>query len=72
MYQRLQKKTSEPKSTEPLTKLAPMVSTRAPAWTTAQEYRQILEAERIATQVERERLNGADEHREGGHGVPAP
>lgn len=39
---------------------------------TAQEYRQILEAERIATQVEREKLNGADEHREGGHGVPAP
>jgi len=40
---------------------------------TAQEYRQILEAERaITAQVRHEELHGADEHREGGHGVPAP
>lgn len=39
---------------------------------TAEEYRQRLENERIAEQVERERLQGAAEHREGGRGVPAP
>ncbi len=39
---------------------------------TAEEYRQILEDERIAQQKERERLAGATEHREGGRSVPAP
>jgi hypothetical protein len=43
---------------------------------TAEEYRAILEAERetaaVRAQVERERLGGADEHRAGGRGVPAP
>ena len=38
---------------------------------TAEEYRRLLEEERIARQVERERLGGAAEHREGGRGVPA-
>ncbi len=39
---------------------------------TAEEYRQILEEERIRQQVERERLSGATEHWEGGRRVPAP
>jgi hypothetical protein len=43
---------------------------------TAEEYRTILQNEREAAaaraQVERERLLGADEHRAGGRGVPAP
>lgn len=39
---------------------------------TPEEYLRILEEERIRQQVERERLGGADEHREGGRGVPAP
>lgn len=43
---------------------------------TAEEYLEILEAEReaarVAAQVEAERLGGADEHRAGGVGVPAP
>jgi hypothetical protein len=39
---------------------------------TAEEYRARLEQERTAAQVERERLGGADEHRAGGRGVPAP
>jgi hypothetical protein len=39
---------------------------------TADEYRARLEQERTAAQVERERLQGATEHREGGRGVPAP
>lgn len=48
------------------------VVTRDGVTHTAEEYRRILEEERIAAQVERERLGGADEHREGGRGVPAP
>ncbi len=48
------------------------VRTRDGQTHTAEEYRQILEAERVANQVERERLRGADEHREGGRGVPVP
>ena len=39
---------------------------------TSEEYLRILEEERVRRQVERERLGGADEHREGGRGVPAP
>jgi hypothetical protein len=43
---------------------------------TAEEYRAILQGERDAAalrqQIERERLGGADEHRAGGRGVPAP
>ena len=39
---------------------------------TLEAYRELLERERIADQVRRERLGGADEHREGGRGVPAP
>jgi hypothetical protein len=43
---------------------------------TAEEYRAILQAERdaaaVRAQVEGERLRGADEHRAGGRGVPAP
>jgi hypothetical protein len=43
---------------------------------TAEEYRTILQAEHeaaeVRAQVERERLMGADEHRAGGAGVPAP
>lgn len=39
---------------------------------TPEEYRDLLEAERIRQQVERERLGGAAEHFEGGRGVPAP
>ena len=42
----------------------------------AEDYRDLLAREReaadIRDQVERERLGGADEHREGGRGVPAP
>jgi hypothetical protein len=39
---------------------------------TAEEYRALREQEAVHDQVERERLGGATEHREGGHGVPAP
>jgi hypothetical protein len=39
---------------------------------TAEEYLDILRAERIADQVRGERLRGADEHRAGMGGVPAP
>jgi hypothetical protein len=39
---------------------------------TAEEYRRLLEEERIASQVRRERLMGATEYREGGRSVPAP
>jgi hypothetical protein len=39
---------------------------------TAEEYRRLLEEERIARQVERERLGGAAEHQEGGRLIPAP
>lgn len=48
------------------------VRTRAGVTHTAEEYRRILEEERIAQQVARERLGGATEHTEGGRGVPAP
>jgi Domain of unknown function (DUF4157) len=48
------------------------VVTRDGVTHTAEEYREILEAERTARQVERERLGGATEHRQGGRGVPAP
>ena len=37
-----------------------------------EEYRDLLEEERTKQQVERERLNGATEYREGGRSVPAP
>jgi hypothetical protein len=36
------------------------------------DYRELLETERIRRQVERERLSGATEHRAGGRSVPAP
>jgi len=39
---------------------------------TPDDYRALLERERTAAQVERERLGGATEHREGGRSVPAP
>jgi hypothetical protein len=39
---------------------------------TPEEYLALLERERTAAQVERERLQGATEHREGGRSVPAP
>lgn len=39
---------------------------------TPEEYLAFLEAERTREQVERERLRGADEHRAGMRGVPAP
>jgi hypothetical protein len=39
---------------------------------TPEAYLARLEQERVGAQVERERLGGADEHREGGRGVPAP
>ena len=39
---------------------------------TPEEYLARLEQERTAAQVERERLQGATEHREGGRSVPAP
>lgn len=39
---------------------------------TAEAYRDFLEQERNAAQVQAERLGGADEHREGGRGIPAP
>ncbi len=39
---------------------------------TAEEYRDLLEAERTADQVRGERLRGATEHREGRLSVPAP
>jgi hypothetical protein len=39
---------------------------------TPEEYLRLREEERIREQVERERLGGADEHRAGGRGVPAP
>ncbi len=39
---------------------------------TPDDYRALLERERTAAQVERERLSGATEHREGGRSVPAP
>jgi hypothetical protein len=39
---------------------------------TPEAYLARLEQERVAAQVEGERLRGADEHREGGRGVPAP
>ena len=39
---------------------------------TPEDYLALLERERTAAQVERERLGGATEHREGGRGVPAP
>jgi hypothetical protein len=39
---------------------------------TAEEYRRLLEEERIAQQVSRERLSGAAEHSAGGKLVPAP
>ena len=39
---------------------------------TPEEYLARLDQERTAAQVERERLQGADEHRAGGRGVPAP
>jgi hypothetical protein len=39
---------------------------------TPEEYLEFLEAERTREQVARERLQGADEHRAGGRGVPAP
>ena len=39
---------------------------------TPEEYLRLLEQERVRRQVERERLNGGDEHRAGGRGVPAP
>lgn len=48
------------------------VVTRDGRTLTADEYKQLLEAERVAGQVERERLGGATEHREGGGSVPAP
>ncbi len=48
------------------------VRTRDGETHTAEEYRRILEEERIARQVERERPGGAIEHREGGRGVPMP
>jgi hypothetical protein len=39
---------------------------------TPEDYLALLERERTAAQVERERLQGATEHREGGRSVPAP
>ncbi len=39
---------------------------------TPEDYLALLERERTAAQVERERLGGATEHREGGRSVPAP
>jgi len=48
------------------------VVTRDGRTLTAEEYKQLLEEERIAGQVERERLGGATEHREGAGSVPAP
>jgi hypothetical protein len=48
------------------------VVTRGGETLTAEEYRRRLEAERVAEQVQRERLRGADEHRAAGGGVPAP
>jgi hypothetical protein len=39
---------------------------------TPEDYLALLERERTAAQVERERLGGATEHREGGRAVPAP
>jgi hypothetical protein len=39
---------------------------------TAEQYRERLQGERVRDQVEGERLRGADEHRAGGRGVPAP
>ena len=39
---------------------------------TAEEYRDLLQEERIRGQVETERLRGATEYREGGRAVPAP
>jgi hypothetical protein len=39
---------------------------------TAEEYRRLREEEAVRAQVERERLGGATEYREGGRGVPAP
>lgn len=39
---------------------------------TAEEYRQLRADERVRDQVERERLGGAIEYREGARGVPAP
>jgi hypothetical protein len=37
-----------------------------------EEYRELLEEERTKQQIERERLQGATEYREGGRSVPAP
>jgi hypothetical protein len=48
------------------------VVTAANVVMTPEAYRTLLESERTAAQVERERLQGATEHREGGRGVPAP
>jgi hypothetical protein len=52
------------------------VVTRDGVVLTAEAYRAVLEREReaaaVAAQVERERLQGAAEHRAGGRGVPAP
>ena len=39
---------------------------------TPEDYLQFIDAERTREQVNRERLNGATEHREGGRSVPAP
>lgn len=39
---------------------------------TPEEYLEFMEAEHTREQVERERLQGADQHRAGGRGVPAP
>jgi Domain of unknown function (DUF4157) len=48
------------------------VVTRDGVTHTAEEYREILEREHTARQVEGERLRGAAEHFEGGHAVPPP
>lgn len=48
------------------------VLTRDGRTLTAEEYRDLLLAERIRTQIERERLGGATEYSEGGRRIPAP